>query len=61
MPNKAKDLAVQNPEGIVGHSICTAEVVGTKTVINLLDRPTLALSWGVSMTSLNLRLSRKNR
>ena len=61
MLNKVKGLAMQNPEGIVGHSICAAEVMGAKTVINLRDGPTLAISLGVSMTSLNLRLTFKNR
>ena len=61
MPNKVTGLAMQKPAGIVGHSICTAEVMGAKTVINLRDGPALALSWGVSMTSLNLRLDFKNR
>ena len=61
MPDKATGLAMQNPEGIVGHSICTAEVMGTKTVIKLRDGPALALSWGMSVTSLNLRLNFKNR
>ena len=61
MLNKTTGLAMQNPEGFVGHSICTAEVMGTKTVINLRDGPALALSWGVSVTSSNSRLDFKNR